>query len=161
MRYLSIDAHPVGTKTECSFLWTSQFEDAKTIHLKDFLKVVDSLDLDVANKERTRLHLSQFSLRDQASNWLERLPAGSISTWEDLTTLIPTTLSTAWKIPGKLLSTMRPRIPIEAGYEAKEAGSVKSSATENKDHEMTVEKEEEFKKLKKKPKKKRIITGTL
>ncbi|GJS53924.1 MAK10-like protein [Tanacetum coccineum] len=25
-------------------------------------------------------------LRDQASNWLERLPAGSISTWEDLTT---------------------------------------------------------------------------
>ncbi|GJW15742.1 MAK10-like protein [Tanacetum coccineum] len=55
-------------------------------HLKDFLKVVDSLDLDVANKERTRLHLSQFSLRDQASNWLERLPAGSISTWEDLTT---------------------------------------------------------------------------
>ncbi|GKC09696.1 gypsy type transposase [Tanacetum coccineum] len=27
-----------------------------------------------------------FSLRDQASNWLERLPAGSISTWEDLTT---------------------------------------------------------------------------
>ncbi|GKF71062.1 zinc finger, CCHC-type containing protein, partial [Tanacetum coccineum] len=26
------------------------------------------------------------SLRDQASNWLERLPAGSISTWEDLTT---------------------------------------------------------------------------
>ncbi|GKC14824.1 zinc finger, CCHC-type containing protein [Tanacetum coccineum] len=27
-----------------------------------------------------------FSLRDQASNWLECLPAGSISTWEDLTT---------------------------------------------------------------------------
>ncbi|GKA91476.1 zinc finger, CCHC-type containing protein [Tanacetum coccineum] len=26
------------------------------------------------------------SLRDQASNWLERVPAGSISTWEDLTT---------------------------------------------------------------------------
>ncbi|GJX61828.1 zinc finger, CCHC-type containing protein [Tanacetum coccineum] len=24
--------------------------------------------------------------RDQASNWLERLPVGSISTWEDLTT---------------------------------------------------------------------------
>ncbi|GJX29001.1 MAK10-like protein [Tanacetum coccineum] len=32
------------------------------------------------------LRLFQFSLRDQASNWLERLPAGSISTWEDLTT---------------------------------------------------------------------------
>ncbi|GJT65966.1 putative ribonuclease H-like domain-containing protein, partial [Tanacetum coccineum] len=35
-------------------------------HLKDFLKLVDSLNLDVANRERTRLR--------------------SISTWEDLTT---------------------------------------------------------------------------
>ncbi|GJY83019.1 zinc finger, CCHC-type containing protein [Tanacetum coccineum] len=38
-------------------------------------------------RERTRLRLFQFSLCDQASNWLlERLPAGSITTWEDLTT---------------------------------------------------------------------------
>ncbi|GJQ92471.1 MAK10-like protein [Tanacetum coccineum] len=36
-------------------------------HLKNFLKLMDSLDLD-------------------ASNWLERLPAGSISIWEDLAT---------------------------------------------------------------------------
>ncbi|GKC96944.1 MAK10-like protein [Tanacetum coccineum] len=55
-------------------------------HLKDFLKLVDSLDLDGENRERTRLRLFQFSLRDQASNWLERLPVGSITTWEDLTT---------------------------------------------------------------------------
>ncbi|GJW53764.1 zinc finger, CCHC-type containing protein [Tanacetum coccineum] len=55
-------------------------------HLKDFLKLVDSLDLDGENRERTRLCLFQFSLRDQASNWLKRLPAGSITTWEDLTT---------------------------------------------------------------------------
>ncbi|GJZ37384.1 hypothetical protein Tco_0583575 [Tanacetum coccineum] len=55
-------------------------------HLKDFLKLVDSLDLDGENRERTRQCLFQFSLRDQASNWLERLPVGSITTWEDLTT---------------------------------------------------------------------------
>nr|GEW77516.1 zinc finger, CCHC-type [Tanacetum cinerariifolium] len=48
-------------------------------HLEDFLKIIDSLDLDVANRERTRLRLFQFSLCDQASSWLERLPAGSIS----------------------------------------------------------------------------------
>ncbi|GJR35025.1 MAK10-like protein [Tanacetum coccineum] len=36
---------------------------------KEFLKLVDSLDL-----------------RDQASNWLEHLPVGSITTWKDLTT---------------------------------------------------------------------------
>ncbi|GKG30651.1 zinc finger, CCHC-type containing protein [Tanacetum coccineum] len=36
--------------------------------------------------ERMRLRLFQFSLRGQASNWLECLPAGSITTWEELTT---------------------------------------------------------------------------
>ncbi|GJX39762.1 zinc finger, CCHC-type containing protein [Tanacetum coccineum] len=61
------------------------FEDPNQ-HLKDFLKLVDSLDLNGDNRERMRLRLFQYSLRDQASNWLERLPAGSISTWEDLTT---------------------------------------------------------------------------
>ncbi|GKB36980.1 zinc finger, CCHC-type containing protein [Tanacetum coccineum] len=55
-------------------------------HLKDFLKLVDSLDLNGDNRERTRLLLFQFSLRDQASYWLKHLPAGSISTCEDLTT---------------------------------------------------------------------------
>nr|GEX88455.1 MAK10-like protein [Tanacetum cinerariifolium] len=39
-------------------------------HLKDFLKLVDSLDFDGENMERTRLRLFQFSLRDQASNCL-------------------------------------------------------------------------------------------
>nr|GFA61592.1 zinc finger, CCHC-type [Tanacetum cinerariifolium] len=55
-------------------------------HLKDFLKLLDSLDLNGDNRGKTRLRLFQFSIRDQASNWLERLPAGSITTWEDLTT---------------------------------------------------------------------------
>ncbi|GJX15561.1 hypothetical protein Tco_0216393 [Tanacetum coccineum] len=65
-------------QNRCSFhgLWS---EDPNQ-HLKDFLKLVDSHDLDGENRERTRLCLFQFSLRDQASNWLERLPAGSIST---------------------------------------------------------------------------------
>ncbi|GJW57865.1 zinc finger, CCHC-type containing protein, partial [Tanacetum coccineum] len=55
-------------------------------YLMDFLKIVDSINLNVETRERTRLRLFQFSIRDQASNWLERLPARSISTWEDLTT---------------------------------------------------------------------------
>ena len=56
-------------------------------HLKDFLKIVDSIDLSDDTRETTRLSLFQFSLSDQASQWLERLPAGSITTWDDLTTL--------------------------------------------------------------------------
>ncbi|GJZ35650.1 zinc finger, CCHC-type containing protein [Tanacetum coccineum] len=68
----------------CSFhgLWSKDLNQ----HLKDFLKLVDSLNLDGTNRERTRLCLLQFSLRDQARNWRERIPAGSITTWEDLTT---------------------------------------------------------------------------
>ncbi|GJZ89808.1 hypothetical protein Tco_0661735, partial [Tanacetum coccineum] len=31
-------------------------------HLKDFLKLVDSLDLNVENRERTQLRLFQFSI---------------------------------------------------------------------------------------------------
>ncbi|GKA44187.1 hypothetical protein Tco_0999518 [Tanacetum coccineum] len=61
----------------CSFLGL-QSEDPNQ-HLKDFLKLVDLLDLDGENRERTRMRLFQFSLRDQASIWLERLPAASIS----------------------------------------------------------------------------------
>ncbi|GJW03620.1 MAK10-like protein [Tanacetum coccineum] len=68
----------------CSF-YGLRSEDPNQ-HLKDFLKLVDLLDLDGKNRERTHLHLFQFSLRDQASNWLERLSEGSITTWEDLTT---------------------------------------------------------------------------
>ncbi|GJQ94682.1 zinc finger, CCHC-type containing protein [Tanacetum coccineum] len=71
-------------QNECSFHGLRS-EDPNQ-HLKNFLKLVDSLDLDSKNRERTRLRLFQFSLRDQASNWIERLPSGSIFTWEDLTT---------------------------------------------------------------------------
>ncbi|GKD04539.1 hypothetical protein Tco_1179513 [Tanacetum coccineum] len=60
----------------CSF-YGLRSEDPNQ-HLMDFLKLVDSLNLDGDNKERTYLRLFQFSLHDQASNWLERLPAVQI-----------------------------------------------------------------------------------
>ncbi|GJY83514.1 zinc finger, CCHC-type containing protein [Tanacetum coccineum] len=68
----------------CSF-YGLRSEDPNQ-YFKDFLKLVDLLDLDDENWERTRLRLFQFSLRDQASNWLEHLLVGSITSWEDLTT---------------------------------------------------------------------------
>ncbi|GJU72528.1 zinc finger, CCHC-type containing protein [Tanacetum coccineum] len=71
-------------KNGCSF-HRLRSEDPNQ-HRKDFLKLVDSLDLDSENRERTCLRLFQFFLRDQASNWLERLPTRSITAWEDLTT---------------------------------------------------------------------------
>ena len=38
-------------------------------HVKDFLKIVDSIDLDSTTRELTRLRLFQFSLRDQACHY--------------------------------------------------------------------------------------------
>ncbi|GKB57613.1 hypothetical protein Tco_0913799 [Tanacetum coccineum] len=49
-------------------------------HLKDFLRIVDSIDLNGDTRNTTCLRLFGFSLRDQAINWLDRLPVGSIST---------------------------------------------------------------------------------
>ncbi|GJX49786.1 hypothetical protein Tco_0276631 [Tanacetum coccineum] len=54
-------------------------------HLKDFLRIVNSINLNGSTRNTTRLHLFFFSLRDQAINWLDGLPAGSISTLDDLT----------------------------------------------------------------------------
>ncbi|GJW76506.1 hypothetical protein Tco_0138188 [Tanacetum coccineum] len=66
----------------CSFHGL-QSEDPNQ-HLKDFLKLVDSLDLDGENREKTRLRLFQFSLRDQASNWLKQdLALYDNESWND------------------------------------------------------------------------------
>ncbi|GJU11530.1 gag-pol polyprotein [Tanacetum coccineum] len=45
-----------------------------------------SIDLNGATRNTTRLRLFGFTLCGQAINWLDCLPAGSISTWNDLTT---------------------------------------------------------------------------
>ncbi|GKD86350.1 hypothetical protein Tco_1357504 [Tanacetum coccineum] len=56
-------------------------------HLKDFLRIVDSIDHNGDTRNSTRLRLFHFFLHNQAIIWLDRLSAGSISTWDDLTTL--------------------------------------------------------------------------
>ncbi|GJV46346.1 protein kinase-like domain, concanavalin A-like lectin/glucanase domain protein [Tanacetum coccineum] len=104
-------------------------------HLKDFLKLVDSLDLDGTNRERTRMRLFQFSLCNQASNWLERLLAGSITTWEDLTTHF-----LAQFFPSGRTAKLRNDILIKED-EAKEEDGEKSTATDCKGHETTDETE--------------------
>ncbi|GJY04972.1 MAK10-like protein [Tanacetum coccineum] len=50
----------------CSF-YGLRFEDPNQ-HLKDFLKLVDSLDLDVANRERTRMRLQNSAMTSRCSN---------------------------------------------------------------------------------------------
>nr|GEU82799.1 MAK10-like protein [Tanacetum cinerariifolium] len=60
------------------------FHEGPIQHLKNFLRIVDPIDLNGAIRNTTHLRLFCFSLRGQAINWLDRLPAGSISTSDDL-----------------------------------------------------------------------------
>ncbi|GJV61700.1 MAK10-like protein [Tanacetum coccineum] len=83
------DKNPICTLGDYSKPSQEGYRNTIELHVGnnvDFLKLVDSLDLNGKNRERMRLRLFQFSLRGQASNWLERLPVGSITIWEDLTT---------------------------------------------------------------------------
>ncbi|GKA28401.1 hypothetical protein Tco_0714569 [Tanacetum coccineum] len=86
------DANPIGTIRDYSLPSYEGYHN--TIELPEGAKVSpcdptpsDSIDLSGATRNTIHLRLFCFSLRDQAMNWLDRLPAGSISTWDDLTTL--------------------------------------------------------------------------
>ncbi|GJW54489.1 zinc finger, CCHC-type containing protein [Tanacetum coccineum] len=76
------DANPIRTLRDYSKPSHEGYRN--TIELPEGNNVVP-LQSDTI-REIMRMCLFQFSLRDQASNWFERLPAGSITTWEDLTT---------------------------------------------------------------------------
>ena len=51
-------------------------------HIKDFLKIVDTIHTDGATKNTSRLRFFPFTLHDKAKDWYDKLPAESIFTWE-------------------------------------------------------------------------------
>ncbi|GJS96135.1 zinc finger, CCHC-type containing protein [Tanacetum coccineum] len=102
----------------CSFhgLWS---EDPNQ-HLKDFLNLVDLLDLDVRSittwEDLTTRFLAQFfppgrtaKLRNDILMFQQHHGESLSKAW----TLVPTTLSIAWKIPKKPLLNMHPRVPMK------------------------------------------------
>ncbi|GKD76640.1 hypothetical protein Tco_1339261, partial [Tanacetum coccineum] len=110
-------------QNRCSF-YGLRSEDPNQ-YLKDFLKLVDSLDLDGENRERTRL-LVPMTLRTNGTRSRQfAMNQGPRNFNEDANT---------WKA--------KPKFNWED--EAKEEGNVKTSTTEYEDHEMTVESEVEF-----------------
>jgi len=62
----------------------SPMEDPN-LHLSIFLKVCDTLKLNVVSIDAIRLLLFPFSLKDKARAWLHSLPPDSIRIWEELT----------------------------------------------------------------------------
>lgn len=53
-------------------------------HLLSFIEICDTFRYNGVTEDAITLRLFPFSLRDKARSWLHSLPAGSITTWEDL-----------------------------------------------------------------------------
>lgn len=54
------------------------------LHIKEFLDICSTFRFQNFNDESIRLRMFPFSLKDKAKAWLNSLPAGSISTWDEL-----------------------------------------------------------------------------
>ncbi|KAK5839410.1 hypothetical protein PVK06_008195 [Gossypium arboreum] len=61
-----------------------QDEDPNT-HLENFLEFCDTFKINGFFDNAIRLRLFPFSLRNKAKQWLNLLPRGSITTWEQMT----------------------------------------------------------------------------
>ncbi|KAF7842415.1 uncharacterized protein G2W53_004713 [Senna tora] len=64
-------------------IWGSPIEDPNN-HILNFLEICDTFKNNGVSDDAIRLRLFPFSLRDKAKVWLQSLPEGSISTWEEL-----------------------------------------------------------------------------
>ncbi|KAL0445021.1 UNVERIFIED_CONTAM: hypothetical protein Slati_2224800 [Sesamum latifolium] len=54
-------------------------------HLLNFLEICDTFRFNGVSNDAVRLRIFPFSLCDTAKDWLQSLPAGSITTWAALT----------------------------------------------------------------------------
>ncbi|KAJ9187186.1 hypothetical protein P3X46_002671 [Hevea brasiliensis] len=54
------------------------------VHLAHFLEISDMLKINGVSDDAIRLRLFSFSLKDRAREWLDSLPPGSITTWDEL-----------------------------------------------------------------------------
>ncbi|CAL8136451.1 unnamed protein product [Prunus armeniaca] len=54
------------------------------IHIKDFYIACGTVHIKGVSQEIVRLRLFPFTLKDKAKSWFTSLPAGSITSWEEL-----------------------------------------------------------------------------
>ncbi|XP_063946250.1 uncharacterized protein LOC135151588 [Daucus carota subsp. sativus] len=54
------------------------------MHIRDFIEICDTFKFNGVTEDAIKLRLFPFSLRDKSKGCLHSLPAGSITTWDDL-----------------------------------------------------------------------------
>ena len=54
------------------------------MHVKDFLEICSTFRFQIFLDESVKLRLFPFSLKDRAKAWLNSLPTGTITTWDQL-----------------------------------------------------------------------------
>ena len=64
--------------------FTSHISEDPNDHLGRFLRMANTVKLNVVNLDVIKLQLFPFSLRDIAASWFESLPYGSMRNWEEL-----------------------------------------------------------------------------
>ncbi|KAL8123876.1 hypothetical protein AgCh_011756 [Apium graveolens] len=72
----------------CDYRNSIQFGGSSTedpsMHIRDFIEICDTFKFNGLSEDAVKLRLFPFSLRDKSKSWLHSLPAGLITTWEDL-----------------------------------------------------------------------------
>ena len=69
-------------ENNCSY-GGNPLEDSKQ-HLSIFLKTCGAVNLNGVDHDTIKLLLFPFSLKDEAAQWLETFPQGSITSWDEL-----------------------------------------------------------------------------
>ncbi|KAH9697831.1 hypothetical protein KPL71_023777 [Citrus sinensis] len=64
--------------------FTGMPNDDPNAHIANFLEICDAFKQNGVSDNAIRLRLFLFSLRDKAKEWLNSLPAGTITTWDGL-----------------------------------------------------------------------------
>ena len=59
-------------------------EEDPNLHIYKFLQICGTIKINGVTDAAIRLRLFPFSLKDEALDWLQSQPTGSITTWEDL-----------------------------------------------------------------------------